>query len=98
MHPKQANNTMLCCFQPGSDPATSHDQQAPDRVSSFPGNRRYVQTVGNAIATGPPPPLQKLNQQHTPSSSMSQFVQLPPMAAASRRQEEKAEGELVSGR
>ena len=46
---------MLCCFDGFGDPSKAYNRQTNDGgVSSFPGQRRYHATGGNALSAAPP--------------------------------------------
>ena len=48
---------MFCCVDSFGDPQKAYNRQTSDGgVSSFPGQRRFQQTGGNALAAAPPPP------------------------------------------
>jgi hypothetical protein len=47
---------MFCCVDSFVDPQKAYNRQTSDGgVSSFPGQRRFQQTGGNALAAAPPP-------------------------------------------
>ena len=47
---------MLCCFDSFSDPKSAYNRQASNDilVNSYPGQRRFASTGGNALAAAPP--------------------------------------------
>ena len=48
---------MLCCFDSYSDPKSAYNRQASNDIlaSSYPGQRRFASTGGNALVAAAPP-------------------------------------------
>jgi hypothetical protein len=61
---------MLCCFQtPWTNSHDAYHRQTSDGLSSFPGNRRFVKTGGNALAAASPQQQHNNNYQHQHSNN-----------------------------